>query len=84
MNKNKIKKEQLDIVGSKYSDVELLNMMNYWLDHYVKYGEKHYYDTPDWKILDIYWDNVLDRVLNELEIEEHEIEPMVDRISALF
>ena len=72
------------VVGSAYSDSELEDRVNYWLDYYVKYGESHYADTKDWRILEIYWDKIIDRVLNELEIEESEVEPMSDRISALF
>lgn len=75
---------QTDVVGSAYTDLDLQDRVNYWLDHYTKYGESHYTDTKDWRILEIYWDKILDRVLNELEIEEHEVEPMADRISALF
>lgn len=75
---------KLPVVGSAYSDADLQDRVNHWLDHYTKYGESHYADTKDWRILEIYWDKILDRVLNELEIEEHEVEPMADRISALF
>jgi len=69
---------------SAYSDSDLIDRVNYWLDHYKKYGDSHYSDTQDFRILEIYWDKILDRVLNELEIEEHEVDPMADRISALF
>lgn len=72
------------VIGSAYSDADLQDRVNHWLDHYTKYGESHYANTKDWRILEIYWDRILDRVLNELEIEEHEVEPMADRISALF
>jgi hypothetical protein len=72
------------VIGSAYSDADLKERVNYWAQHYTKYGESHYADTTDFKILETYWDKILDRVLNELEIEEHEVEPMADRISALF
>ena len=86
-NLNEPQKPQLNIaavIGSAYSDADLQDRVNHWLDHYTKYGESHYADTKDWRILEIYWDRILDRVLNELEIKEHEVEPMADRISALF
>jgi uncharacterized protein (DUF2236 family) len=72
------------VMGSAYSDADLQDRVNHWLDHYTKYGESHYADTKDWRILEIYWDRILDRVLNELEITDEEVEPMADRISALF
>jgi len=72
------------VIGSAYSDADLESRVNHWLDHYTRYGESHYSDTKDWKIMEIYWDKILDRVLNELEITEEEVEPMADRISALF
>ena len=75
---------QTDVVGSAYTDLDLQDRVNYWLDHYTKYGDSHYADTKDWRIVEIYWEKILDRVLNELEIEEHEVEPMADRISSLF
>jgi hypothetical protein len=86
-NLNEAENPQLNIgavIGSAYSDVDLQDRVNHWLDHYTKYGESHYADTKDWRILEIYWDRILDRVLNELEITDEEVEPMADRISALF
>jgi uncharacterized protein (DUF2236 family) len=72
------------VIGTAYSDADLQDMVNYWFDHYTRYGESHYADTKDWRIFEIYWDRILDRVLNELEITDEEVEPMADRISALF
>jgi hypothetical protein len=87
MNSNEQQNPQLNIgavISTAYSDADLQDRVNHWLDHYTTYGESHYADTKDCRILEIYWDRMLDRVLNELEIEEHEVEPMADRISALF
>lgn len=91
MNNEKISNEEqnpalnkADVIGSAYSDADLQYRVNHWLDHYTKYGESHYADTKDWRILEIYWDEILYRVLNELEITDEEVEPMADRISALF
>jgi len=80
-------KPQLNIpvvIGGAYSDADLQDRVNYWLDHYTKNGDSHYDDTKDFRILEIYWNKILDRVLNELEIADEEVEPMADRISALF
>lgn len=72
------------VICSAYTDDDLKFRVNHWLDYYTNYGNKHYSDTKDWKIFEIYWDEILDRVLNELEIEENETEAMSNRISALF
>jgi hypothetical protein len=72
------------VISRAYSDADLQDRVNHWLDHYTRCGESHYADTKDWRILEIYWDRILDRVLNELEITDEEVEPMADRISALF
>jgi hypothetical protein len=68
----------------KYSDAYLQRRVNFWHYYYKVYGEKHSDDTADWKIILIYWDRIVNMVLSELEIQEHEVEPMSNRISALF
>ena len=64
---------------------KLEEMINTWLDHYIANGESHYSDTPDWKIRDIYWDKIVDRVLSDLDIDltDEEIEKMCDRLNDL-
>ena len=52
-NTNEPQKPQLNIgavIGSAYSDSDLKDRVNYWLDHYIKYGDSHYADTKDWRI----------------------------------
>lgn len=68
---------------NNYTDEELLEKFNFWLDHYTKYGESHYKDTKDWKILEIYYDRILDRTINDLVIEDDDVEYYVDRIGEL-
>lgn len=76
---NKIK------VCSEFSDSELENMINYWLDHYTANGDSHYDDTKDWRIREIYWDKIVDRVIEDINIEmtDAEIELLCDRLSDL-
>ena len=33
-----------------------------WLDHYSKHGWKHYEDTSEERILEMYYDNIVERV----------------------
>ncbi len=69
----------------KITDLELETSFNYWLDHYTKRGSKHYSDTPDWKIQDLYWDYIIDRVLEGLpEMSDEENEEIVERLSEMF
>lgn len=60
-------------------------MINYWLDHYTIYGDKHYSDTPDWKIREIYWDNIESRVIEDMNIEmsDDELNRLCERLSRL-
>ncbi len=74
----------MNTIESVYSDDDLRDKVNHWIDHYTRYGESHYSDTKDWRILEIYWDRIVDKVLDELEIEEHEVESMSNRIASLF
>ena len=37
------------------TDIELENSFNHWLDHYMRNGDRHYSDTKDWKIIELYW-----------------------------
>jgi hypothetical protein len=54
----------------------------YWLDHYIKNGEKHYSDTREERIIELYYDNILDRVLENYT--EEESDEIIDRISKMF
>lgn len=67
------------------TDIELENAFNYWLDHYISNGDRHYSDTKDWKIIELYWDNIVDRVLEGLpEMSDEENEKIVERLSNMF
>lgn len=65
-------------------DEELQDSANFWLDHYKQVGEKHYEDTPDWKIVELYFDKIVDRVLQDLpEMSDEENEKIIQRIGNL-
>ena len=67
------------------TDIELETAFNHWLDHYTKNGDKHYEDTPDWKVQDLYWDNIVDRVLSNLPLmTDEENEQIIIRLTEMF
>lgn len=72
------------MVGSTYSDDELIERVNELVVYYTNNGDSHYDDTKDWRILEIYWNRILDKLLNDLEIDEQEVEQMSERITNLF
>jgi len=88
MNTNKDQVPQCDktaVIASAFSDAELENMINYWLDHYTANGDSHYSDTKDWRIREIYWDKIVNRVIEDVNIEmtDSEIEKFCDRLADL-
>ena len=87
-NLNEVENPQLNIgavVCSAFSDVQLEDMINYWLDHYTANGDSHYSDTPDWKIREIYWDKIVSRVIEDVntEMTDEEIDRFCDRLADL-
>ena len=70
---------------SAFSDEQLENMINTWLDHYTANGESHYIYTPDWKIREIYWDKIVDRMIEDVDTEmtDMEIDKFCDRLADL-
>jgi hypothetical protein len=87
-NLNEAQKPQLNIgavVCSAFSDGQLEDMINYWLDHYTGNGDSHYSDTPDWKIREIYWDKIVNRVIEDVntEMTDEEIDRFCDRLADL-
>jgi hypothetical protein len=64
------------------TDEQLETDFNYWLDHYIKNGDRHYSDTPDWKIIDLYYDNIVERVLENYP--EEETDEVIERLSKMF
>lgn len=65
------------------TDNELIKRFNYWLEHYTNNGDRHYSDTPDWKIQELYYDMIVDRVLNEICEEDGSEDELVERINNL-
>lgn len=54
----------------------------WWLDHYTSHGGSHYNDTPDWKIREIYFDKVVDRLLEELP-ENTDVELLINKLNEI-
>lgn len=65
------------------TDDELIEKFNYWLEYYTNNGDKHYSDIPEWKIQEIYYDIIVDRVLNETCEEDGCEDELVERINKL-
>mgnify|MGYP001618256790 CR=1 FL=1 len=65
------------------TDEELIERFNYWLDHYTNNGERHYSNTPDWKIQELYTDSIYDSVLNEICEEDRTEEELIERLNNL-
>jgi len=66
-------------------DKELFDKMEFWFDHYQSNGDKHNDKTPDWKIIEYYFDMCLERVLNELpEMGEDETNEIIERINKMY
>lgn len=66
------------------TDKELIETFYWWLDHYTKNGDKHYDNTPDWKVIELYYDQIVDRVFESLpEMSDEENEAIVERLNNL-
>lgn len=65
------------------TDIELVDRFNYWLDYYTNRGDRHYSDTPDWKIQELYYDNIIGRILDEIPVEEGTCEDIEERLNNL-
>lgn len=68
---------------NEVTDEEVVNKFNYWLDYYTNRGDKHYSDTPDWKIQELYLDLIYDRVLNEICEKGGTEEELIERLNNL-
>lgn len=73
------------VVCSAFSDAQLEDMINFWLDHYTANGDSHYSDTKDWKIREIYWDKIVSRIIEDVntEMTDEEIDKFCDRLADL-
>jgi len=66
------------------TDTDLETNVFYWLDHYTSHGENHYSDTSEERIVEIYYDKIVDRVLEDLpELQDDEIEDLTERINKI-
>jgi len=62
------------------TDQEIQNSFQYWLEHFARNGYRHYADTPEDRLPEIYWDDIIERMLEDIEGEESEI---ITRIETL-
>ena len=67
------------------TDKELASYFNHWWEHYAENGDKHYPDTKPERITELYWDQIIDRVLSDLpEMTEAENDEIVERLNKMF
>lgn len=78
-------KENTMETKKQYTDAELEEYMHYWLDHYTATGDSHYPDTSPERIVEIYWDRAVGRVIDDLEeMTEEEADIICERLENLF
>ena len=65
------------------TDEQLVDVFNFWLEHFKNRGARHYTDTPDWKIQELYYDVILDRILDEIAVEAGTSEEIIERLNNL-
>lgn len=69
----------------KITDTELKSSFEHWLAHYQSNGDSHYSDDRIERIIEIYWDRIIDRVLQDLpEMTDEENDAIVERLSEMF
>jgi len=67
------------------TDKELESSFEYWLAHYQCNGDSHYSDDKIERIQEIYYDKIVDRVLQDLpEMTDEENDVIVERLSNMF
>lgn len=64
------------VVSSQYTDDEIRKMADELFEYYERFGDRHYSDTSQDRMTEIYWDNVTERLINDIEIDmtDEEIE----------
>lgn len=67
-----------------YSDNELIELMKEQFDYYKKFGDRHNKNMSDEKIMEIYYDQALEKVLEFLELDGKKADLMAERIAKLF
>ncbi len=66
-------------------DKELEDSFNDWLGYYEANGDSHYEDDRIERIIETYWDRIVDRVLQDLpEMTDEENDAIVERLSNMF
>lgn len=57
------------VIRKKFTDEGILDMVEYWFEHYKSVGDSHYNYSNHHRILAIYWGKIIDRVLEDLDTE---------------
>lgn len=66
-------------------DKELEDSMNYWFEHYQVNGWRHCGEISFEKVIEIYWEQALDKTLQDLpEMTDSEQEKVIERIEKMF
>lgn len=66
------------------TDEELNSMYLWWLEHYTSHGDSHYSDTPEWKVAEIYFDKIVDRILQDLpEMDDEDEVTLIEKLRVL-
>ncbi len=69
----------------EYTDNELKALINEAIEVWKRNGNKHNNDTPEWRVFELYYDNALDLVLDNMGITDpDEFNHLVERINGLF
>lgn len=67
------------------TDQELEDAFYHWLDHYKRVGYRHYSDTPEFRLVELYWDNILERIFEDLpEMTDEENKQIEERLANIF
>lgn len=57
------------VIREKFSEDQIIEMVHQWFEHYINVGDSHYNYSNHNRILSIYWDKIIDRVLEDLDTE---------------
>lgn len=66
------------------TDKELTEAVEYWIEHYITNGYKHYGKISPEKALEMYWDNITERVIQDIPEEIATTEELEKRLTNLF
>lgn len=64
--------EKKFIVNDFFTDEKLIELMNNLFDYYKNNGSFHFKDEQDYVIIRIYYDRMLEKIIDDVEIELNE------------